>query len=227
MAKVSKSNTVVEPEVPEVEPEVEPEVTVPEPEVQEPEVPEVEPVVEPEPEVPVAETPLTYTEVNELLKNGSTSILSKLKLIANKANPELRTIASKLLDFEAVLGEGSINHGGDYIVSKCYDLNLILMSVVNTPDKNKFKTKQDILTLAFVAFKDSSMRQLKLLAYDYLWKFGTKELATYQNLVVLMTELSDLSTRENVKGKFSINKIMLNTTLSEHARNNLVSYYQL
>lgn len=223
---------VVEEEIqPVAEPEVQPEPeTVVDPEVQpevKPEPEEIQPESKPEPVAVQAETPLGYIEVSELLKNGNISLVKKLKIISEKSISEIKTVASKLLDFENDLGKNAINRSGSYNISKCYDLMLTLVSVVNTVDRNKFKVKQDIVTLAFIAFKDSSMDPLKLLAFDYLWKYGDKQLTTYQNLTTVMSMLSDKSVREVNKKKVDINNIIKGTILSEQAKTNLVSYYEL
>lgn len=178
-------------------------------------------------EAPVAEQPLGYPEVASLLKDGNMDMVTKLRTISTKAVAEIKTVASKLLDYEAELGNGSVSRGGEYAISKCYDLSLTLTSVANTKDRNKFKVKQDIITLAFLAFKDSSMGQLKLLAYDYLWSFGDKQLTTYQNLTTTIATLSDKSTREVNKGKIDVTKMVKGTLLTEQAKTNLVSYYEL
>jgi len=218
---------------PESEPVVEPIVEEPtveakpdsEPIAEEPVM--VEPKAEESTPTPVEVTQLGYNEVTALLNDSKTSLVGKLEAIAANGIPELKTVAGKLLDYERELGASVPSKGGEFAIGKAYDLNLILTAVANTVDKNKFKVKQDIITLAFIAFKDSAFSVLKLLAFDYLWKFGDKQLATYQNLTTVLTMLSDKSVRNENKSKVDINKLVDGTTLTDHARENLVSYYEL
>ena len=221
-------------EVPVVIDDVVPEPVDEEPKAEEPEAEESveepkveEPVEEPEAELPEAENKLGYPEVAELLTNPSTSILDKLVVISNKAIPELRTVASKLLDYEKEFGTDAVSKGGDYAISKSYDLSLILVSAANSTDASKFKVKFDIINAAFLIFAKSSMSELKLHSYDYLWKHGDKQLTTYQNLVTMITMLASKATRDDNKGKISINSVVKGTTLTDDAKSNLSNYYEL
>jgi len=65
--------------------------------------------------------------------------------------------------------------------AKQYDLLNTIKSVVNTEDYGNFKTKFDIVNLAFRELKDEAFYTGNLYRFDNFWTYGEKALADAQN----------------------------------------------
>ena len=230
---------IVEPvdDQPEVEPmDVQPEVNTveeqPEPEVEQPEV-EVEPTEEPKDvltgitqEQAGIAAMLDKQAIDDLLVKPGMDIEDKLKVIVEKAIPTYKQLAAKLLGYVEAMGVGIVDP--NIGVGKQLDLVNTLKQAVETKDSGEFKTKLNIINLAFIAYKDSALNLYKVYRFDDKWKWNKKDLTTLQHLTMIISTLASLADRkENIKKidlEKALNKDEVN--LSEDAINNIKSYYK-
>ena len=224
---------------PEVEPVEEtkeqPEVaTVEETKEQQPEVEEPKEVTEEPKEVLTGITKeqadiaamLDKQAIDSLLEKPGMGIEDKLKVIAEKAIPTYKQLAAKLLGYVEAMGVGIVDP--NIGVGKQLDLVNTLKQAVETKDSGEFKTKLDIVNLAFMAYKDSALNVYKVYRFDDKWKWNKKDLTTLQHLTMIISTLASLADRkENIKKidlEKALNKDEVN--LSADAINNIKSYYK-
>ena len=218
------------------QPEVEPveETKEQQPEVEPVEVTEEQPKVEEPKEVLTGITKeqadiaamLDKQAIDSLLEKPGMGIEDKLKVIAEKAIPTYKQLAAKLLGYVEAMGVGIVDP--NIGVGKQLDLVNTLKQAVETKDSGEFKTKLNIINLAFIAYKDSALNLYKVYRFDDKWKWNKKDLTTLQHLTMIISTLASLADRkENIKKidlEKALNKDEVN--LSEDAINNIKSYYK-
>ena len=164
--------------------------------------------------------------IDGLLKKPGMDIKDKLKTIAEKAIPAYKQIAAKLLGYVEVMGVGIVDP--NIGVGKQLDLVNTLKSAVETKDSGEFKTKLDIVNLAFIAHKDSALNIYKVYRFDDKWKWNKKDLTTLQHLTMVISTLASLADRKENMKKIDLDKALNKdiVNLSEDAINNIKSYYK-
>jgi len=244
--EVPKQEVVPEPEVEVPEVEVPKQEVVPEPEVEvevpEVEVPKQEVVPEPEVEVPEVEVEvpeavttmdtapsgvLDISGVSDIIVSPDYSMSEKINMIHTKAEPMFSTLAGKLLGYQESMGVGRIDASSGS--GKQYDLLHTLTSVLGTEDYSLFKTKFDIVNMAYRAFKDSAFKDVMLFRFSELWAWNDKDLVTLQHLNTIIGVLCDLSSRKENISKIDMMKALDSdeVNLTETAVSNIQKYYKV
>jgi len=216
----------------EVIPDAEPEVTT---EVEQ--KPEVTTEVEQKPEVTTEVIPKSEVEKDVTIEDvlgkltvvdvlaSNLSYEDKLNKIIESDETAYKMLASKLLGYQQVMSNRTIDP--KLGASKQYDLYNTIVGALQTNDYGVFKIKMNIINLAFNAFKDSAYRDMFLFRFDEQWKWGAKELVTFQHLITVITTLADLATRKNNIKKIDMVKALDadEIKLSEDAKAHIQKYY--
>lgn len=199
-----------------------------------PEVPETQnpdQTATPTPEQPVqtstVDSVMVQNDVASLLGKTDISFKEKLETIAKKAVGSLSVLASKLINYEKEMSK--YIHDEKIGASNHYDLYHSILNAINTVDYADFKVKFDIINTAFLAHKDSSFKETMLHRFDMHWKWGKKELTTFQHLALLINYMCDLSKRADNLKIIDVNKALSqqDTVLTETAIANIKKYYQI
>lgn len=114
---------------------------------------------------------------------------------------------------------------GDNITYRLYSR---LFQVCNTQNYPDFKTKFDIVNLAFYVYKDDSYNEFKLFRYGYGTIFGPGKRKTFQNLATVIVNLCDPFTRQEMLKKITLQFVLTKegTVFTDDAINNIFRYYR-
>jgi len=163
--------------------------------------------------------------VAKLLVAQDKSFIEKLTIISKRAIPMYSSLAAKLISYEETMGKGIVDPSLGS--SKQYDLYNTIKTVLSEQDSYAFKVKFDIINIAYIAFSKGAFSDVKLFRFSELWKWGETSLEEYQNLNIILTQLSNIADRAN-----NINKIDMVTALegssvsfSPVAVSNIKKYY--
>ena len=112
-------------------------------------------------------------------------------------------------------------------VAKQYDLLNTIKSVVETEDYTDFKTKFDIVNLAFRELNKESFYTPNLYRFADLWTYGDKDLTTYHHILLVISELANVQTRQNNIKKIDMTRALSqdDVTFSQTAISNINKYY--
>ena len=168
---------------------------------------------------------LDRSGVIKVLTSAKLSTKEKIEEIRAKAEPAYATLAAKLLSYQEAMGVGRIDP--KLGSGKQYDLLNTLVGVLNIEDYSEFKTRFDIINMAFVAFKEDAFRDVMLFRFSEVWNWNKKDLVTLQHLNTVISTLCDLSARKANLPKIDMMKALDSdeVNLTETAGSNLQKYY--
>lgn len=190
--------------------------------------PEVEQPVLPQPEVGYKENEFNKTNVDDVLKSAKTPE-EKIKEI-DKRTDSFGQITSQFISYEAVMGKDAPLVDPKRGVGRNYSIYVQIVATAELEDYELFRKEFDVINNLFLAYADSSLSDDRALRFSEIWpSVGTsKELNTYNQLVLLISTLADNTKRKDNLTKIDINKALSKetTVLTDTAVNNIKKYYQ-
>jgi len=184
------------------------------------------PATEATPAKPATEVNLTQDDIKKVIIDPTLSGKEKLTKIANHAMTAHASVASKLLGYNQFMYKNP-NMVPQTGAAKQYDLLNTIKSVVNTEDYGNFKTKFDIVNLAFRELKDEAFYTGNLYRFDNFWTYGEKDLTSFQHILLILTTLADAQNRQQNIKKIDMSRALSpdDTTFTPTAVSNINKYY--
>ena len=165
-------------------------------------------------------------QVQEILTNRTTTLKDKLYAIS-KLSTQCGELAKKLIDYEEKMGNNVKDIDVKIGASNNVSLYNTINKVIHTAGGLEFNQKFQIVNIAFLVFKDSAYSIFKLNRFDFQWQYGQTNLQTYRNLVMLITELADISTRQERVKRIAWSRIFAAKGFRAIAKNNLKRFYEM
>lgn len=168
----------------------------------------------------------TADDIKTILEDPKMTLDEKLDSIVNSGSP-ITKFAAVMLEYEKKMSKETTLIEPNQGAANNYNLFTRLMRVLKEKDFDNFTTYFDVINMIFNKYKDDAYSEFMLHRFDMEWKWGAKELKTYQNLITLICVLCDRSTRASEIRKISLNKVLdLNKTIfTEDIANNIRRYY--
>lgn len=191
--------------------------------------------------VPVGEVPsnpdqdfpirdLVLSELKEIMASPDIPLKDKMDLFKTRGPVEQRVVVSKIADYCDKMAPKNGIVDGDFGASQNFDLLNTILEVVNFEDVERFKINFDLINAMFLTNnkEDDALHWVSVQRFDLQWKYGSRALTTYQNLVHIISTLCDLSTRPQLVDGIDFDKALDKTTtlINDVAKANIVGYYK-
>lgn len=168
--------------------------------------------------------------VKAILTNGKISFEERWKEILKLQSP-YGDLARFLQEFQDIMSDSNpetanrTEKEGDNTTYRLYSK---LYQAFNTSAYPDFKTKFDIVNLAFYIYKNDAYNEFKLFRYGYGTIFGPGKRKTFQNLCTVICNLCDPFTRKEQLSKITLQFVLSkeNTVLTDDIINNIFRYYR-
>ena len=164
--------------------------------------------------------------VTDILNDKTTTLKDKLYAVS-KLDSQCGALAKKLIEYEEKMG----TNAGDIDVRVGASNNVSLYNtinrVINTVGGLEFNQKFQIVNIAFLVFKDSAYSVFKLNRFDYQWTYGQDNLQTFRNLIMLISELADITTRQEKVRQISWARVFTPKGFRSIGKNNLKRFYEM
>lgn len=173
---------------------------------------------------------LTLDELKEIMGSEDIPLADKMELFKNRGPVEQRVLISKIADYCVKMAPKNGVVSGDFGASQNFDLLNTILEVVNFEDTERFKINFDMINAMFLVNnkEEDALHWVSVQRFDLQWKYGTRALTTYQNLVHIITTLCDLTTRPDLVEGIDFDKALDKTTtmINDVAKANIVGYYK-
>lgn len=184
--------------------------------------------VDPDPDFTMRD--LTLDELKEIMGSEDIPLADKMELFKNRGPVEQRVLISKIADYCVKMAPKNGVVSGDFGASQNFDLLNTILEVVNFEDTERFKINFDMINAMFLVNnkEEDALHWVSVQRFDLQWKYGTRALTTYQNLVHIITTLCDLTTRPDLVEGIDFDKALDKTTtmINDVAKANIVGYYK-
>ena len=173
---------------------------------------------------------LTLDELKGIMANSDIPLKDKMEIFKSRGPVEQRVIISKVADYcdKMAPKNGIVNP--DFGASQNFDLLNVILEVVNFEDTERFKINFDMINAMFLTNnkEDDALHWVSVQRFDLQWKYGSRALTTYQNLVHIISTLCDLTTRPQLVDGIDFDKALDKTTtlINDVAKANIVGYYK-
>lgn len=179
----------------------------------------------------IQETNYTREEVDKILTNSKTTIEEKLNSFANDKS-EFGVFVNNLIQYSKNMDPDSEETVTDEKgAARNYNLYIQMRDAIEEEDYLTFKSKFDIINMAYAVYSKGAFNEFALFRYDQAWsaKWGDLSLTTFQNLNTLICTLCDISTRASELDSLSLDKSLDLTKieLTELGANNIKKYYNV
>lgn len=168
--------------------------------------------------------------VNAIRTNASLTFQQRWEAICKLQSPygELARFLQEFQDTMSANNPKVVDYTekeGDNITYRLYSK---LYQACNTHNYPDFKTKFDIINLAFYVFKNDSYSEFKLFRYGYGTIFGPGKRKTFQNLCTVVANLCDPFTRQETLKKITLQFVLTKegTVFTDDIINNIFRYYR-
>lgn len=191
--------------------------------------------------VPVGEVPanpdqdfpirdLVLSELKEIMASPDIPLKDKMEIFKTRGPVEQRVFVSKIADYCDKMAPKNGIVDSDFGASQNFDLLNTILEVVNFEDVERFKINFDMINAMFLTNnkEDDALHWVSVQRFDLQWKYGSRALTTYQNLVHIISTLCDLSTRPQLVDGIDFDKALDKTTtlINDVAKANIVGYYK-
>lgn len=181
--------------------------------------------------ISIQETNYSREEVDKILTDSKTSIEEKLNSFANDKS-EFGIFVNNLIDYNKNMDPNSEETVTDEKgAARNYNLYIQMRDAIEEEDYLTFKSKFDIINMAYAVFNKGAFNEFALFRYDQAWsaKWGDLSLTTFQNLNTLICTLCDINTRAAELDSLSLDKSLDLTKieLTELGANNIKKYYNV
>ena len=170
----------------------------------------------------------TADDIKGILENPKYTNEEKIALIASSDTPIVRFV-QVMLEYREKMNKESTVIDNAQGAANNYNLFNRLMRIIKEKDFDTFVTYFDVVNMIFFLYKDDAYSEFKLHRFDMDWKWGSKELKTYQYLVTLICVMCDRVNRSSNLNKISLNKVLDldKTVFTEDMASNIRRYYNL
>lgn len=178
----------------------------------------------------ILETTYTREEVDKILTDSNTTVAEKLNSFAYDKS-EFGTFVNNLIAYNKAMNPNDEENviTDEKGAARNYNLYIQIKDAVETEDYLVFKSKFDMINMAYTAFEKEAFNEFALFKYDQSWasKWGELSLTTFQNLNTVICTLCNIKTRAASIDAISLDKSLDITKieLSEIGINNIKKYY--
>lgn len=167
-------------------------------------------------------------EIRALFTNRELSFEQRWAKLCELQN-EYGALARFLQEYQDAM---SVNNPTEYTDKEGDNINYRLYSKLfqtcNTPDYPDFKTKFDIINLAFYLYKEDAFSEFRLFRYGYGTIFGPGKRKTFINICTVICNLCDPFKRQEQMKTITLQFVLTkeNTVMTDDVINNIYRYYR-
>lgn len=178
----------------------------------------------------ILETTYTREEVDKILTDNNTTVVEKLNSFEHDKS-EFGTFVNNLIAYNKAMNPNDEENviTEEKGAARNYNLYIQIKDAIETEDYLVFKSKFDMINMAYTAFEKEAFNEFALFKYDQSWasKWGELSLTTFQNLNTVICTLCNIKTRAASIDAISLDKSLDITKieLSEIGINNIKKYY--